>query len=456
VSRSLRAAILGFGALLLAIGTFSVALEPSPSSSECARIHLIAGDGDDPSDQRAELNVLLVASGFAAGELDTFRALAGQQAQLLASATPYTEFHDSFNVYRMDVVTPPVSDNCSAGACAAVGPAPPFPTVIALPPLDTLYPTRPESVASPLTVETCWSESGSASAGCSTLWTGLAGQAQIANLALCGPDISVVIVVANDLSLAGGGVAESGPGSIGFGIVGIPLLMDALSGQPAPQLRDEGLVLFAHEVGHTLGLLDEYDAIDSGTGAGSDVEFRDDANVWEPMSSWNPKSPDPPCPAIPWSSEMACPPPGLGRAIDCCPLGLALCCGGVQGHPATDTCPLVRSGNLCGYDASCVISGSVKCDCIDDRAGNRPGLWEGAFYRLEGFYRSRRDCWMKSFGIGTPHCEGCSIALRRRLCAHTDTPQTRCPPPAHVTPDSCYTEDVPGPVDDARRSDRRS
>lgn len=182
------------------------------------------------------------------------------------------------------------------------------------------------------------------------------------------------------------------------------------------RVGQKAVKLLAHELGHALGLLDEYSHV-QGLPPGT---FRECRNVWRPRSdpTWDPQTNiggwTATAPAIPWQSRLA---------DDCDRTRMARCMG-------------VRDGSRCRLDgitperAACaVVPHEPTLVCAPAECRAEPGAWEGAFYAQTDHYRSEQQCLMKTISRESTHCRGCLDYLAARLCDFGPAPTTPCPPP---------------------------
>ncbi|MDH3284039.1 MAG: M64 family metallo-endopeptidase [Acidobacteriota bacterium] len=403
-----------------------LALAVASGCSPCPQAYLLQGDGAVGH----RYNILILGAGFESDEdLQRFRKLASDYTMELMATPPLTEFADIINVYRMDVRTPPIGSNCTGNTCTG-GPIPPFENFTVDLPGTAVYGGRPDSqMESQLVLTSCWTQDGSPSSSCSALWTGGAGQSVVKRLAFCGPDISMVVTIGNHTAIAGMGRHQTSIGNVALVVAGAPLRVDPMTSQPVFEIRPEGYAQLFHELGHGLGLLDEYDFVNGA----SEVTLQANMNVWQPMETWDPQVPNPPCPPTGWSAQLSA-----------CQDGLELCCA--NSTPGPKDCPLVRNKKECGYEPACTVvqngSSAVKCACVENAALHHAGLWEGAFYQKLGYYRARNHCWMEIIDYKAGYCEGCAAALRRTLCEHRN-PVSGCGPAIPPIPASCSQTESP-------------
>ncbi len=384
----------------------------------CPRVYLLEGT----EGQQNSFDILFVGAGFEKGELDTFRTVADQYADFLVNTPPFSQFSDVINVYRMDVfeygglltcdsggsVVDGLCSKCPSGECGGKKlPVVPYTGS----PKKTKFPFRMRTARRDLGITRCWSEASEPKTDCRISWTGAGGQKTIADLAICaGVGVDAVVVVTNLDWNAGGGSRDPGASAVGIAVVGA----DVRDVPDQAILTEYAKVLLAHEVGHVLGLHDEYVDIDiDGT---FQTTFRQNMNVWRPDAGWIPNSPQPACPAIPWQSRMDC-----GN-------GLTLCYNGNKS--TVHECPVVHDACPSAFsnlpDASCFCTSNPYSP--NPLLRDQPGLWEGAFYKKDDYYRAKDGCWMSELNPSYAYCEGCVTALSRQLCGYR-SPPSGCPPP---------------------------
>src|SRR5262249_35094009 len=130
---------------------------------------------------------------------------------------------------------------------------------------ETLNPSGNAVTDQDLGVSLCYTDTLS-TGSCQMLWASAAGQTAAADLATHGPDIDVVVILANTKLTLGGTVQAALSASQSLVVIGVP---------------DDDTVasnLLGHELAHTLGMADEYTGV-TGTPAASVSSF---PNVWQP------------------------------------------------------------------------------------------------------------------------------------------------------------------------------
>jgi hypothetical protein len=334
---------------------------------DCPQVFRIHGEAPP---ERA-LDLVFLPAGFKEEELDVFRCGVALTLEELLTRAPFDRYACGINAYRIDLATTtpvPFPATCGGQACA---PMPPvwidsdrtaqcadLATRSLLPP-----PARGTPVPSPgrkagdcldldLGVQAC----PDGTSTCRVMWPTTAGLRRIWRLAACAPAFDIVVVVANSGDWAGGGNDDMQP----------PLTVITLDGVSAPNTRGR---LLGHELGHALGLLDEYATTYPGTTdvpvfhAGRNVAKADAHGAVAP---------------VPWSSL----------------------CG-------TSPCVEIPS---CG---STTPPSSLP----------QVGLYEGAFYQSCGYYRASDQCAMSD--AEDPLCSACRLYLSRLF---EDMGLERCAP----------------------------
>jgi hypothetical protein len=184
---------------------------------------------------------------------------------------------------------------------------------------------------------------------CRVVWPDVTGLRRAWRLAACAPAFDVVVIVVNSGGWAGGGAADMSP----------PLVVVTLDGISSPDTRAR---LLSHELGHALGLLDEY-----ATGypdASGAPRFHANRNVARGGGE------------VPWKP---------------------LC--GAAGCAEVRACPAPQQG---------VAAPPV-------------GLYEGAFYQSCGYFRASEDCAMQD-----PEEDFCPACVAYTSKLFEDMGLTRC------------------------------
>ena len=219
----------------------------------CPQVYRIQGTAP----VHESLNIVVLPDGFTEEELDTFRCAAGMMMEKLAAIPPFDEFSDSINVYRIDLASsssgPDYPERCGRMNCHAGKPNWPtqacqceaFAERSGLPLPLRGEPLLPEVHDSCLKLDLDLKDCPSSARECQVLWPEGEGLRKLWRVATCAPAHDIVIVLANSGAWAGGGTQDLHP----------PLAVASLNQISSWSHRSR---LLAHEIGHTLGLLDEY------------------------------------------------------------------------------------------------------------------------------------------------------------------------------------------------------
>jgi hypothetical protein len=321
---------------------------------------------------------------------------------------PFCRYKDRLHFYRIDVIDPGRAED---PACTeACGPAD------RLPPLSVPAGTAAvgETLTLDLGVQRCWFST------CGLLWTNH-NLSQFARLP-GGEAVHSIVIVANMQIAAGGGQAVTSADGISLTVVGVPVVSSGATYALSPTAH----LLFAHEFGHALGLLDEY-GYEQGT-----------APDWEPPSNRNVWRPEEPAPfknaGIPWGGSAcgsgfhpcACGAPSPPNQCELCSNFVSAHCSYVPAvcqdhHNAGD--PAIPD------DCRPMIPQPEPDDlCMPAESLTFATAWEGAFYQREGYWRRRKTCQMEQLSpVG--FCEACTQRIDAVLCEHAST---ACPTPALI------------------------
>jgi len=338
-------------------------------------------------------NLLFLGNGFTGDDgLDTYRRAMQLFVQSLRTTPPYDGYLDRMKFFYMDLDSESTGIDCScAGPVPATSTAP-TPGV----PVDTPFPG-----GSDVDLEvSCTCGLGST---CTGLDMPVTRQAEALGLSFCAPNIRAIVVIANADCPAGLTYQYEPLVSVSWAIVGVEADGTVTSDLV---LEDGGPMLFQHELGHLLGLLDEYDY-----GSGGWL-FPTRRNIWKKRGlppDWLPDPMRPTCPTIAWERAM-CPSGRNATPPNRCDIFLADCCDTAATPDWSDTPPLVRSG----------------CSCSPTSLA---GLWEGGFYRTEDYYRASYACPMSEIDPSLGLCPACQRHLSDVLCRYGAYPGTVCPEP---------------------------
>jgi hypothetical protein len=307
------------------------------------------------------LDLVFVPAGFPEAQLDTYRCGVALTLQALLARPPFDRYACRINAYRIDLAADaPIAmpAKCGGEACHPMPPVWPDAERISqcadlakssrLPPPERGVPvaasgrTLGDCLALDIPTEAC----AGGTTSCRVLWPTLDGLRRVWRLAACAPTFDIVIVVANSGDWAGGGTDDMEP----------PLAVITLDGVSAERTRAR---LLGHELGHALGLLDEYATAYPGT---TDLPvFHAGRNVVKADAKGGVGS-------VPWQS-------------------------------------------LCG---------ASPCETVSECGSSKPpatppavGLYEGAFYESCGYYRGSDECAMSD--AEDPMCAACSLYVSRLL-----------------------------------------
>lgn len=220
---------------------------------------------------------------------------------------------------------------------------------------------------------------------CDELSIGVVGEAAALSLAQCVPGVDVVVIVVN-LDCALGFTRQlAGAGDIGLAVVGVDLT-------DTPDVGGDFVSIAAvdtlrHELGHVLGLLDEYycnpttDRVCAEKDWPTDAQFRHGRNVWREET-------------------------------------ILKCEEGLNGREDLKAIPW----KFCDPPSQCCCKVLVEQvvltpSCDHSQYQDQCGLWEGAYYRSQGYFRSHQRCVMEE--CDNPFCPVCFGLLEAALRKHS-------------------------------------
>jgi hypothetical protein len=319
------------------------------------------------------LNFLILGDGFQADELHTYRRAACLLVDGILSEQPFANFACRLNFYRIDSVSSydDIPTNCAihsprtwtpvdAPACVSNDGGPPAASVATLDfNTEICPPSKPVK---------------------KLVWPDPAKVPTALTLAeVCPPFTVHAILLLSDTETPAA-AAQAGGATPKLTVT----TLAAIDKDASRHYR------IAHELGHTLLLLDEY----------KDKDWESDSylcgrNVWSPCDDCNGDGvPDTPFQAS-WHEHCE-PWQPLSNAQE-----VAGCNGALQVSP----CQL----GLCATVGACPIPCGV-------RALELPavGLYEGGFYEECGYYRSQRFCRMED-NIKFPFCKACLCSAKQFL-----------------------------------------
>ena len=387
--------------------------------------HLLLGGTPVPDG----LNVAFVGDGFDLEGLTTYRKVVSSLAAGLLERDVYDVHRRRFNFYRVDVVdeTGMTSSSCPGGAAVS--------SLTGLAVLGDPGPPVDGTQTLDLEVTHCWGGGNS-----NLLYTSNESEAILLTAAV--PDVKTVVVVANARLMAGAAQVLVTPAQTTVVVVGSHV---ASSDGGATWAIDENAVtLLAHELAHSLGLLDEYDHLNTPTVP----PFQECRNVWKPDNppQW-PTSPTWPATekTIPWHGILK---------TGCTPADMARC----QAHEPDGECVLEDLTTLQAYCAYVPRSGNPHGPCYPPPECDAfPGAWEGAHYSATDYYRARKSCRMSTLGVDQRFCEACreylDIYLEHYGANATGSawPETRC----ELSYCTCESASVPPTPMGVERTDTR-
>jgi len=345
-------------------------------------------------------NVVFAGAGFEERELEVYRATVGALVEGLMALPPFCHYADALAFYRIDVVDPQLeAGNCVPEACEPV-------KRLSVSP-DSGRQAGPivldmnaATVEQDLGVARCWNKQADGKGDCGLFWM-TDENAVIDLVSSTGMSVHVVVVVLNVEAAVGAGILVNDRAIPGLVVVG------------ATVDKHKAIVshrLFAHELGHGLGLLDEY------TTKGA---FKPGRPPHFPMDSvrnvWRPGLPNP------WLRDRGC------RVFDLVP-----CCGSKTSRNS-ECAPCVGSRAKCAYapadckDSELLLDPRIPLQCAETRDVKQlcptPEcknvlLWEGAFYSTTGYYRARERCVM-AHPADPAFCDACAWTLHDTVCAQT-------------------------------------
>jgi hypothetical protein len=363
--------------VLAAAAICGVAGAADLSPSDCPQVYQIRGSVPV---ERA-LNIVVISDGFTEETIQDFRCGAGLTMEKLVALPPFNRYSDSINVYRIDLISS--KDGVEFPAPCGTRPSCPH-TSLKSAWLDKegqcerfaersgfegsdratlgkpLYAGRPVTSEVEVDVRAC----PPTAQECQLLWPEGDGMKIAWQAAACAPVFDVAIVLANDASWAGGGTNDMHP----------PLAVATLNGINTWSSRAR---LLSHELGHTLGLLDEYGSSTAYSGkTGQDVPaYHHERNLVHLEDSAMPRK-------APW--EHLCTPPTDPRI--------------------TET--MTFAGGKCFIVCAC----EEDCDLPDlpnQRDNPLVGMYEGGFYNKCAYYRASQTCTMLQ--PNEPLCPACTF-----------------------------------------------
>ncbi|UCF69069.1 MAG: hypothetical protein JSV80_07235, partial [Acidobacteriota bacterium] len=369
------------------------------AAADCPLAFQVSGPGPDGQ----SWNIVFLGDGFTADQLDAYQCAVKLLVEGLLASEPFNRYRDHINFYRLDVASAPPG---TVGVAPCQEPCPiesPSPWVDNPPctdsPEDPLigqpveWPgvaSQPVCVTGKFGVRYCAN-----TRRCALMWPTDVGHTLASHLALgCTPQADAIVLIGNASTFGGGGHDEQGVDNK------LPLAMISLYEIDKPHRWQ----LLAHELGHTLGLLDEYP-----NASGEYHERRNLISYDELLAS---ASADPA--QLPlwnaWCKPTATPGSALLHQNLRCQFRLDICyCEGSSCCPDPDFC--------------------VDCTPLLPTSLNPlVGLWQEAFFANPALgFRSESTCRLKV--NSDEYCSACTHWMQDVLLA-LGVP--RCPaPPSH-------------------------
>ncbi|HEX6850816.1 MAG TPA: M64 family metallopeptidase [Candidatus Polarisedimenticolaceae bacterium] len=309
-------------------------------------------------------NIVVLADGFKEADLDVFRCATRLMFERVFATPPFDRFACRTNVYRLDVASSYStiglsSDGCADAACTAKrvdwgtrsadcgdGSVPAAPGGVRRTDVAGLS-VGPAVAPACVQIDIGSSLCAGLGRGCWTLWPEGDGPDVAVALADCAPAWDVVVVLANSgAGAASASLPDGSPPSV------VVTSLDAIAD------TDDRANRLLHELGHALGLLDEYGPEEVEL---DDVPFHPGRNVTEATEGFVPD-------LIPWS------------------------------HLCADPSGAVTSSCSRAY---CDVDG-----CIHEGEFPVVGLFHGAHYHDCEYYRGTNLCRMRTRSRG--FCPVCS------------------------------------------------
>lgn len=422
--------VAGGGAGLILLLPLCLLLGSCDACKDQPRFHLIAGDPSlKPS---TTYNVLFLGSGFRGqAELEFYRRAAHELATHAMGLFPHSE---ALQFWRVDLKSDPIKEWCP-NFCPHTELDVTLPPGLAVPaPLDVYNPDGVKVMDKELEVSVC-RKLGSGSCDDEVIHVGPKGEPRAHELAATGPHIRTIVILANTTLPVGATRVDSCGSGVDRIVMGLP--QPSEDEEPGPSVLDQSaLDLFAHEMGHALGLMDEYTK-----GIGLSPFYCADRNLWRPLAfepcqldpETAPPAPpwklgDPVCPEIPWKDELK--PSSDDPTCDVALLDLC-CDSGAGAVPEDETSPADEPVPD-NPDLALAVSppcqevfapalercpdldpGSFGQCPVDTMTGEPQGIWEGGHYSETGTYRAMGLCKMSNNESG--FCIACRSYLDRTL-----------------------------------------
>lgn len=408
----------------------------------------VLGDGGGAED----INILFLGDGFVTEpQLDAYRSVVYQLAAGLVSRPPFCHHASHMEFFRIDVRDDKdtYSDSSCGSGCVALLPLDAGDPLVP-PPGATRIGSGTDTVDLDLGATRCWTSGVSgASASCYVFWTDSPGQEAAYHLAQRLPDesdVEIVVVVVNVQEDAGAGLYNANLDVDRLVFVGV--VLEPTDSGLETQVSEATHLTFAHEMGHALGLLDEYQ-VNSRPPRPPDSN----RNVWVTATTTTSAG----SLAASGLSSATAEPPWEAALGDCDAASMVPCCGGPSGTVTCKVCSGISSASchkvpaicqdalhfcygpyteLCVLQASCAIEGfEPKQLCAPEDCEGPVGAWEGAVYSRTDYFRAKRYCRMKELESQHGFCEACALYLSNRIFTYTGAPtytesiEKACPTP---------------------------
>lgn len=324
--------------------------------------------------------IAFVGDGFTEAELPIYGKAVNDFVKKLRKRDVFDTHRSRFNFYRIDVVDPngETENKCSPEALAKLTAVSvdgdPFPPVDGTEVID-------------LRVQHCWGGNDAP-----VMYT----EAEDAAITLAAgiPDLKVVVIVANARLNSGGTQAETYSSDTVVVVVG-SLVRETSEGSNLYEIDEMAVATLTHELGHAMGLLDEYEHQNTNQLPG----FKECRNIWKPDAA-------PQWPGTPTWPASEKPIPWQGIMINCCsPQTMVRC----QSHEPEGSCVLQDLEISETYCSFVPRSGNPHEGCDPPPECELfPGAWEGGFYTNEEYYRATKEhCRMYSMGVEERFCAAC-------------------------------------------------
>lgn len=356
----------------------------------CPRVYRVAPpavvQGSAPA--RRSFGVLFIPSGFARRDLPAYRTATDELAKGVLAESPYGRLTADgsgpprVEFYRIDLVGRHPKVTCRDSGRSQPIRSPP--TAGAGPVGTPLDPTRRRASSPRLDL-------GVELITCDEFWISALGQVAALELARCVRGVDTVVIVVNLDSDVGQTHQAAGTGDIGLAIISVTMPVENLAASSVDGrfVADSAIHLLRHELGHTLGLMDEYFCCQISWPCNArtwpaESQFRAGRNVWKE----NP-----------------------GDRLSCSDIETVLRSVGSAPWKVPDT----QESGKCFNEGTCLENPNGRLTWCDGLS--KVGLWEGAYYRESGYFRSEEKCEMRF--VASPFCKVCSNYLEEALDRHS-------------------------------------